>query len=334
MNKEPLVSIIIPVYNGSNYLRKAIDSALQQTYNNIEVLVINDGSKDEGKTEAVALEYGDRIRYFYKSNGGVSTALNLGIKEMIGDYFAWLSHDDLFTPERISTDIKTFAENSGAKITFCKRQIINDEGDYTIQLDYPLTKTENLMDVWELLGGLSMCCLTISKECFSEVGFFDEKNRVTQDVEMFLRLGKTYTFYFNKKGLFLSREHAARGSHTHRIEHEESLLLVAGTLNKYSVFSDFFPKRKPEHPANYICWIRLGQFFEFLGDNATAEICFNNSIAVQIGIIGRINSLITLFFHRKYMIRQGKLFNFLRTNLKSFSFALSTLNGGEIVKLY
>jgi len=75
----PKVSIIIPVYNGSNYLREAIDSALAQTYKNIEIIVINDGSSDEGRTEAIAKSYGDKIRYIYKKNGGVSTALNVGI---------------------------------------------------------------------------------------------------------------------------------------------------------------------------------------------------------------------------------------------------------------
>ncbi|MDD1681509.1 MAG: glycosyltransferase, partial [Methanoregula sp.] len=76
MDSTPKVSIIIPVYNGSNYLREAVDSALAQTYPNTEVIVVNDGSDDEGRTEAVAHSFGGRIRYFSKENGGVSSALN------------------------------------------------------------------------------------------------------------------------------------------------------------------------------------------------------------------------------------------------------------------
>ena len=82
MGSKPLVSIVIPVYNGSNYMREAIDSALAQTYENVEIIVVNDGSTDDGETDRIARSYGDKIRYFAKDNGGVSSALNKGIKEM------------------------------------------------------------------------------------------------------------------------------------------------------------------------------------------------------------------------------------------------------------
>ena len=104
--KEPLVSIVIPVYNGSNYMREAIDSALAQTYRNIEVIVVNDGSRDDGATDAIARSYGDRIRYIPKENGGSSSALNTGIRNMKGDWFSWLSHDDLYAPEKVEKQVE------------------------------------------------------------------------------------------------------------------------------------------------------------------------------------------------------------------------------------
>ena len=84
--KNPKVVVIMPVYNGSNYMREAIDSALNQTYKNVEVVVINDGSTDGGKTDAIAKSYGDKIKYFVKENGGVSSALNFGIKYIQDNY--------------------------------------------------------------------------------------------------------------------------------------------------------------------------------------------------------------------------------------------------------
>ena len=81
---NPKVSIVIPVYNGSDYMAEAIDSALAQTYNNTEVIVVNDGSNDGGKTREIAFSYEDKIRYFEKENGGVASALNFGIKKMEG----------------------------------------------------------------------------------------------------------------------------------------------------------------------------------------------------------------------------------------------------------
>jgi hypothetical protein len=87
-NQQPKISVVIPVYNGSNYLKFSIDSALKKSYKNIEVIVVNDGSSDQGKTEFVALSYGKKIRYYIKTNGGVASALNFGIKHMKGDYFS------------------------------------------------------------------------------------------------------------------------------------------------------------------------------------------------------------------------------------------------------
>ena len=102
----PTVSVVIPVYNGSNYVGQAIESILAQTYQNREIIVVNDGSTDQGATRHVVLSYGNQVRYIEKENGGVSSALNCGIQAMQGEYFAWLSHDDLFCKEKLSNQME------------------------------------------------------------------------------------------------------------------------------------------------------------------------------------------------------------------------------------
>ena len=121
---HPLVSIIIPVYNGSKYMCEAIESALSQTYDNIEILLINDGSADGGKTEEIALSYGNKIKYFYKENGGVSSALNFGIKNMKGEYFSWLSHDDSYEPKKIEKQILSLQDKKKC-VSICNTKTID-----------------------------------------------------------------------------------------------------------------------------------------------------------------------------------------------------------------
>jgi len=96
---KPLVSIIIPTHNYAQYLPDAIDSALDQTYKNIEVIVVDDGSTDD--TAAVVRRYKKRLRYYYKTNGGVSSARNAGIAHAKGEYVAFLDADDILDTEYV-----------------------------------------------------------------------------------------------------------------------------------------------------------------------------------------------------------------------------------------
>ena len=132
---EPLVSVVIPVYNGANYMTLAIDSALAQTYGNIEVIVVNDGSNDNGATARIARSYGDRIRYFEKENGGVASALNLAIGEARGQFISWLSHDDLYTSDKIERQIAYLTEEPEPN-----RCVIY--GDYAVFSNAPSDVTE------------------------------------------------------------------------------------------------------------------------------------------------------------------------------------------------
>ena len=213
MIKNPKVSIIIPVYNGSNYLKEAIDSALNQTYANVEVIVVNDGSNDSGKTEALAKSYGDRIKYYYKENGGVASALNYGIKVMYGDYFSWLSHDDVYFPEKIQTQIDTLKFYSYPVIFYSDFEFIDENSNF-LRKKKSKSFTKNKFRISLITSHkIHGCTLLIPKECFEKYGNFDEKLMTVQDYELWFRFAKQYEFICIPKVLIKSRLHKSQGSH-------------------------------------------------------------------------------------------------------------------------
>ena len=200
---NPLVSVIIPVYNGTNYMRYAIDSALNQTYKNIEIIVVNDGSTDNGETEKVAKSYGDKIRYISKDNGGVSSALNVGIKNMKGDYFAWLSHDDIYYQNHIEENINylRYCDNYEKIIPYSCFDFIDENGEILLKdtiiagihyYDYKLTLNSHYGCI--LRGEVNGGNVLIPRKAFDECGGFEEGNKITQEKEMWSRLLKKYTF--------------------------------------------------------------------------------------------------------------------------------------------
>lgn len=213
---HPLVSIVIPVYNGSNYMREAIDSALAQTYDNIEVIVVNDGSNDGGATEEIALSYGDRIRYFSKPNGGVATALNLGIKEMRGEYFSWLSHDDMYKPEKVEREIMCVRESGRPETVVAGGYDLMDAGGtvlYSVNLwnQYAAERLQNPLFVL-LRGGINGCAMLIHRSHFERVGVFDKNLPTTQDYDLWFRMFRDCPFYYYRGEYVLSRWHDEQGS--------------------------------------------------------------------------------------------------------------------------
>ncbi len=193
MRSDPLVSIIIPVYNGGDYLREAIDSALEQTYRNTEVLVINDGSDDGGVTRKIAESCGESVRYYEKENGGVSSALNLGIRKMRGDLFSWLSHDDLYDPRKIEAQVRALQGTDSHSVVYCNYSTIDADSrplaDTKVfgQLRSSLSSREALHHVLRH-GSLNGCGFLIPRAMFEECGGFAEDLRYKQDALMWYRM--------------------------------------------------------------------------------------------------------------------------------------------------
>lgn len=219
----PLVSIIIPVYNGSDYLRSCINSALAQTYPAIEVIVVNDGSTDEGKTEAIATSYGDQIRYVEKENGGVSSALNRGIEEMRGEFFSWLSHDDVYAPTKIERQLDVMRQQKlpmNQTILVTGTSFIDENGDPIRRVQRKVAGFYSSQDMFRhllLSSTLNGCALLIPRQAFDHRRFSLE-DRFIQDWICWVELALDgYDFYVMREPLVYSRIHGEQ--QTKKIAH-------------------------------------------------------------------------------------------------------------------
>jgi len=213
---NPMVSIIIPVYNGGDFLAHAIDSALAQTYQNVEILVVNDGSNDSGETERIALSYGARIRYFEKPNGGVASALNMAIDKMSGEYFSWLSHDDLYAIGKVSNQIKMLASMPYSEhertIIYSDFSVFYTDSENTIPILMRGVPPEQFRYWLTLENTLHGCTLLIPRVALIEMGGFDERLRTTQDYDLWFKMAKSCRFIHLPERLVKARSHPEQGS--------------------------------------------------------------------------------------------------------------------------
>jgi glycosyltransferase involved in cell wall biosynthesis len=261
MNENLLVSIIIPVYNGSNYLCEAMDSALAQTYKDIEIIVVNDGSTDN--TEDICLSYGDKIRYFKKENGGVATALNFAVKQMRGAYFSWLSHDDIYYPEKIALQINALeSDGDYTKVVFgdyaVLKQPTGNISTERLNENYSESRlTDSLFPVLQAL--LIGATLLVHKSHFERVGMFNENLRYTQDYDMWFRIFQNQKTLYINKPLYISRRHEKQDSEVHvsglRTEQLKMVLGFAEKLNADEI-KHFYGSR---FMFLYILWWRYKQ---------------------------------------------------------------------------
>ncbi|MDE7154152.1 MAG: glycosyltransferase [Muribaculaceae bacterium] len=217
---NPKVSIIIPVYNGSNFVAEAIESALAQTYRNLEIIVVNDGSTDGGATDEAVKPYLDRIVYIPKKNGGVSSALNTGIKAMTGEYFSWLSHDDLYAPDKVEKQVALI--KTPDDIILCSGNLIDKKGEHIRHRIITKEGRFTGLELYKLnIDGYSLNGLgfLIPKHVFDRVGYFDETMRYLQDYDEWLRMmfHKEYVFVCHRDLLVSSRIHL--GQQTNTISH-------------------------------------------------------------------------------------------------------------------
>lgn len=200
----PKVSVIIPTYNRANYICEAIDSVLNQTFQDFEIIVVDDGSTDN--TREVLEQYNKRIKYFYKTNGGEASARNLGVERSNGEYIAFLDSDDLWLPDKLKKQMTVFEKNSDIGLVYAQVYSIDKNGHLTGQIK-PAKPARNLND---LLDGhrISMMTVVVKKTDLLKAGLFDKEIKVAVDTDMWIRLARNIKIDFIEEPLAKYRWHS------------------------------------------------------------------------------------------------------------------------------
>jgi hypothetical protein len=183
---DPLVSVIIPAYNAEPFIRAAIQSALDQTYPRLEVVVVDDGSTDG--TAAAAQSFGSRVHYLYKANGGLASAWNAGIKRASGEILAFLDADDTWLPDLVTRQVGVFVSRPEIDGVCVWARFVDEHGRELPDVIGPSFDGDLLRQL--LLGGNALLFSTVAvrRTVFDRVGLFDPMFRQAQDWNMTLRM--------------------------------------------------------------------------------------------------------------------------------------------------
>ena len=174
---DPLVSVIIPVYNGGRYLRAALESVFAQTYRPFEVIVVDDGSSDD--SGVIAQSFPD-VRYIHQTNQGVAAARNNGIDAAQGEFFAFLDQDDVWTPEKLKLQITQLLSDPELGYTLTQQQFFLEPGEKLP----PWFRKELFADAHT---GWVLGTLVVRRTAFEKIGNFATGYSAASDGDWFFR---------------------------------------------------------------------------------------------------------------------------------------------------
>lgn len=194
------ISIVLPTYNGSQYLRQAIESCLKQTHTNIELIIVNDGSDDT--TEEIIESYSDRRIIYLKHNTNLNlpNALNTGFRQATGKYFTWISDDNYYAPNALAKMLAYLC-------TYRKDFVYADFYKFDYQTPDCLTLVN--MPNQQCLQQINSVgpCFLYSRQVWETTGLFDPEMFLSEDYDYWIRVAKNFTMEHLPEPLYFYRNH-------------------------------------------------------------------------------------------------------------------------------
>lgn len=287
-NVPSKVSVIVPVYNVENYLAKCLDSLVRQTYQNIEILVVNDGSKDDSEhiIQEYAQKYPEKIKPFIKENGGLSDARNFGIDHATGDYLGFVDSDDYVAPSMFE-EMVHLAEKHQSKMVICNIQKVDENGKVTQKL----TQIPNMPEKIDLGNNFSVfsdlsyfaCNKLFKKELFRDKRF--KKGAHFEDIQLIPQLllecdtiSQTQNFHYQ----YLERTNSITKTHT-----EKGLDILKAVIDVEQVFEKSGYSGRKKELKNFQIFEGVYSFLAYLAFVKDERTFYDMSAKLEIFIKDR-----------------------------------------------
>jgi glycosyltransferase involved in cell wall biosynthesis len=290
MSDRPLVSVVVPAYNCARYVAEALRSALEQQYNPVEIIVVNDGSTDD--TPEVIRTFGDRITLINQSNAGAAAARNAAIEKARGDYIAFLDSDDLWLPGKLAAQVSYLEAHPEIGMVYSAWS--EWRTDSTGQFEPPaqpgkaITVAIDPMTSGWLYNRLLLGCIIhtttvmIRSEIVKQVGTFDVSLRRGQDYDYWLRVSRVTPIHKLQNRLSLYRIHGE--SITHKAHPDNyGVIVIQKALDRWgSVGPD--GTVTPQRVINRVLarlWFGFGYSHYECGDLRTAFDAFRHCVSFR-----------------------------------------------------
>lgn len=281
LQTQPLVSVIVPFYNGKRFIGEAIDSVLNQTYQSLEIIIVDDGSTDDPESAVGPFLSDPRIKLIkHGQNKGISAARNTGIKASGGEFIAFLDQDDMWLPEKLERQVIIF-ENSPSDVglVFSNVNTIDDRGtikEYFSMHGVPSNinslPPQKVLEALFLVYFIPMVTVLVRRECFGGVGLLDESIKGgADDYDFCLRVAAKYRIKYLNIPLALHRVHGANYSNMERFFYDE--LRIMEKIMTQEPWLALLKKRKLA-----ILHTRIGKYYLSKGNFGDAWLAFLRAI--------------------------------------------------------
>lgn len=223
-----LVSVIIATYNCRQYLATAIESVLSQTYPNLELHIVDDGSIDGTEREVSVFLRDPRVRYHHQPNAGQTVAKNHGIRKSRGEFVGFCDADDMWLPNKLELQLSRFAGNERLGVVYTRAAIMDENGahvsrDTSDDPDYRSGRvTSDLFKINFVPFGTAL----VRRRCLDELGAFDERYGMGIDWELWLRLSLHYEFLFVDAETYVHRVWPGQMSKNWRGRYEHAFRIM------------------------------------------------------------------------------------------------------------